>query len=483
MKRRTYLPLVAAGTLLAGACSDITIPDYKNQPIDALTTNPTVESVKSAATGVLQGTRNDADTYVLWGGIVGREGYFLDPNESRYVRQLFAGSPLASNFTGSSYWTTPYRNIRTAHLLIAALENPNVTMSPAEEAGIRGVVKTIQALDFLQLLNTRERIAIDVNQPLDQLTTPAPLVDRAAALAHVVKLLDEGRTDLQAAGSSFAFPLPSGITQFGFGTPAEFARFNRGLLARVEVLRATSANSGAFDATRYTAALTALGQSFVSTAGTAEPLTERTALNRGVYQTYSGNAGDTENSLYDPSGKTVADSTLRRDAQRNGAQVDARLAVKTENADLSIAVRGLTSNLRFTLYSTKPFYGAGGQASPIPMVRNEELVLLRSEARWFTGDKPGAMADLNWVRRNSGGLSDLAQPATDAEFVTALLRERRYSLMMEGAHRWIDYRRFGRIAQLSKPENGTQRVGGSADTAVPYLPVPSNECLARPSGC
>ena len=44
-----------------------------------------------------------------------------------------------------------------------------------------------------------------------------------------------------------------------------------------------------------------------------------------------------------------------------------------------------------------------------------------------------------------------AQPATEAEFVTALLRERRYSLLFEGGHRWIDYRRFGRLSQLPLP--------------------------------
>lgn len=484
MNRRAILPLVAV-SLLAGACDDLAIPDYKNPPIEALT-NPSREAVLSAATGVLEGTRDDADTYVLWGGIIGREGYFLDPNESRYVRSLFAGVPLATNFTGSSYWTTPYRNLRTANLLLAALDHPDIDLGEQDEAALRGLARTIQAVDLLQVLNTRERVPVAVNTPLDSLQYPAPIVDRAVAFATVVKLLDDARTDLQKAGPSFPIPLPSGFTQFGMDRPATFLKFNRALLARVEVYRARLGNTaGTFDAARYSAAEVALGESFLNDGlGGVDAFGDRSLLNWGAYQTYSGGAGDTENSLYDPSGKTVADSTLRRDAQQTpGGQPDARLTAKTKDDASVFTVRGLASDLRFAIYSSKPFFGQGGQGSPIPIIRNEELVLLRSEVRWFTNDKPGAIADLNLVRLHSGGLAPIGIPASDDEYVTALLRERRYSLMMEGAHRWIDWRRFGRIEALALPANSTQRVGGSGDEVVSWLPIPSNECLARPNGC
>jgi hypothetical protein len=470
---------VLAGTLAVAACSDLAIPDYQNPPLDDLLTNPTVETVKAAATGVLQGSRQDADTYVKWGGIVGREGYYLDPNESRYVRTLYAGAPAATNFTGSSYWTTPYRNVRTASLLIQALDHPNITMTAQEEEAIRGFAKTIQAVDLYQVLITREKIPVEL-PPLDQLTTPAPIAERAAAFQKIVTLLNEGRTHLQAGGASFPFPLPSGFTAFGFDTPAEWVQFNRALLARVEVNRATMANTGAVDPARYTAALTALGESFIDLTPVANPLDDRSVLNKGTYQSYSGSAGDVANTLYDPSGKTVADSTLRRDVEVGPSGPDARFQVKLVDAIARPPVSGLASNLRFTIYDTRPFYGSGGQASPIPIIRNEELVLLRAEARWFTGDHAGAMADLNWVRVNSGGLAPIAQPATDADFVTALLRERRYSLLFEGAHRWNDWRRFGRLPQLATSANAQLRSPSPAsDKAATWLPLPSNETLPR----
>lgn len=478
MRIRTILPAAAVLAVAAG-CSDLTVPDYQNPPLDDLLNNPTEATVLAAATGVLQGTREDADTYVLWGAHTGREGYFLDPNESRYVRNLYAGAPNRNNFTGSSYWTTPYRNIRTANVLIAALEHPNVAMSAQDEAAIRGFARTIQALDYMQLLVTREQIPVDVDIPLDSITTPAEIVSRAAGWAFISALLDQGRTDLAAAGAEFPFPMPSGVTQFGFDSPAQFVKFNRALKARVEVNRARLANSGTtFDAAAYTAALTAIGQSFIQEdVSTPDPMSDRTKLNIGVYQTLSSGAGDTPNGLSDPSGKTVADSTLVDLAQRNGAGVmDARARFKTEPGSLSI-VSSLGSNLRFTIYNNRPFYGSGGLSSPIPMIRNEELILLRAEARWFTGDKPGAVADINRIRQYSGGLEGIATPATDADFITALLYERRYSLLFEGAHSWNDYRRFGRLAELQAM--ATRRSGGAASAIAVWLPLPANEVLPR----
>lgn len=478
MRRRTLLPL-AAGLMVVAGCSDLTVPDYQNPPLDDLLVNPTNSTVLQAATGVLQGSRQDADTYVRWTGILGREGYFLDPNESRYVRNIFAGTPSRNNFTGSSYWTTPYRNIRTANILMAALDHQNVTLSAAEEQAIRGFAKTIQALDYIQLLNTREKIPVRVNSSLDSITTPPPIAERAEAMAFISGLLDEARVHLQAGGASFPFPMPTGVTNFGFQTPAQFIRFNRGLKARVEVYRARVAmDSATFNAANYTAALTALSESFLNEdISTGDPMGDRSKLNYGVYQTYSSGSGDTPNTLNDPSGKTVADSSLPSRAQRNAAGVlDARVRYKTERASFSL-VSNLGSDLRFTIYSYRPFFGPGGQSSPIPMIRNEELILLRAEARWFTGQKALAMADINSIRANSGGLDPIAAPATDFAFIRALLYERRYSLLFEGSHSWADYRRFNMLPSLQAM--ATRRTGGAASNIARWLPLPANETLPR----
>jgi hypothetical protein len=74
--------------------------------------------------------------------------------------------------------------------------------------------------------------------------------------------------------------------------------------------------------------------------------------------------------------------------------------------------------------------------SPIPIIRNEDPILLRSEAEWFTGNKAAALADLNFIRRASGNLprSALTEGSSDAAYVDELLYNRRYSLIWEGGH-------------------------------------------------
>jgi hypothetical protein len=107
-------------------------------------------------------------------------------------------------------------------------------------------------------------------------------------------------------------------------------------------------------------------------------------------------------------------------------------------------------------------------------------MLLRAEAEWFAGSKVNALAYINYVRRVSGNL-----PATtvtvvdpDATFVTELLYNRRYSLLWEGGHRWVDLHRFGQLSTLPLDRTG--------DHVFSAWPTPSDECNNRspqPAGC
>jgi len=107
--------------------------------------------------------------------------------------------------------------------------------------------------------------------------------------------------------------------------------------------------------------------------------------------------------------------------------------------------------------------------TPVAIIRNEELILIRAEAEWGKGDLVAATADLNIVRVASGGLAPVAG-LTMTTFVDELLYERRYSLLFEG-HRWIDVRRFDRLNDLplDKPDF-VRNV---------RFPLPLNECNAR----
>ena len=118
--------------------------------------------------------------------------------------------------------------------------------------------------------------------------------------------------------------------------------------------------------------------------------------------------------------------------------------------------------------------------APIPIIKNEELILLRAEANIGTGALDAAIADLNLVRQSSGGLppTTLTTSSPHADFVAELLYNRRYSLFFEYGHRWVDMRRYGRLAQLEKMA-ATHRI-------YPLVPLTLAECLPRnntPKGC
>jgi hypothetical protein len=428
-----------AAALALAACSNIDIPEYDNPDIGQLETSPTPAGIRAAAVGLLIGAKTDMTNrtgYVSMLGIVGRESYTLDVSDPRYVSELLVGPVTNSGAFGAGLWNTRYANIRLGNIILHALDAV-AGMTASEKSAVRGFTKTMQALDLLLVINTRDvnGAPIDVDVPIDEL---APLSNKAAVFARIVQLLDDGRTDLAAGGSTFPFPLTPGFT--GLDTPAGFIKFNRALRARVD------AYTG-----QYAAALTDLSQSFLNPAG---------SLAAGAYNVY-GSGSDAPNELATP--VIYAHPALWTDAElKPDATLDNRVLSKLVTVTPR-SFSGVTSNLQFTLYPSN--------TSPVPIIRNEELILLRAEARWFTGDKPGATADLNLIRTTSGGLAPIAQPASDAAFVTELLKQRRYSLMFEGGHRWIDARRFNRLTDLPLDQPTHIR--------IPAFQIPLSECQAR----
>jgi hypothetical protein len=295
------------------------------------------------------------------------------------------------------------------------------------------------------LINTRDDLGLPIDVGIDPTAPPAPIVPRAQVFARIVQLLDEARTHLQAGGSAFHFSLGPGFA--GFNTPATFLTFNRALKARVDVYLGN-----------YAAAITSLSGSFINT---------NASLDLGAYHAFSTQSGDVDNQLFDPQGRAIlAHPSIDDDAQlRPDGSRDLRVGRKVTTLAEPRTVQGVTTDLLFTIYDSPE--------APVPIIRNEGLILLRAEARYFTGDIAGALADINFIRVNSGGLAPLALTAIDtqAEFVNELLYNRRYSLLFEGGHRWIDARRFGRIAQLPRAL--------STHTVPSRFPYPEGECLAR----
>jgi hypothetical protein len=352
---------------------------------------------------------------------------------------LNPGSPAL----GGNLWALRYQNIRNANILLAALDqlldDPLTGMTPAEKEATRGFAKTIQALDFLLVINTRDEngAVIDVDRPV--LDPPAPIESKEAVFAHIVQLLEEAAGHLENGGGEFPFPLSPGFD--GFDTPASFLQFNRALLGRVEVYRGN-----------FAAALTALGESFLSTAA---------PLDLGVYHSYGGGSGDKTLTLVNPT--IFAHPSIETDAeQQTNGEPDARFLRKVNEAT-SRTVLNLTSDLRFDPLYPSPF-------SPVPVIRNEELILLRAEANIGLGNVATAAEDINFIRVNSGGLAARGD-LNSGNILDELLDQKRYSLLFEGGHRWIDMRRYGKLGELPLDRPG--------DVVHAAFEIPIDEVLAR----
>ncbi|HXH38293.1 MAG TPA: RagB/SusD family nutrient uptake outer membrane protein [Thermoanaerobaculia bacterium] len=446
---RSLATVVVLGALVATGCDfNITNPNTPTQ----IGPNPSAEQVAAAVTGVLIATRGGVGGTILREGIMGREGYRIDASEPRYVSELLHG-PLDPGGFGGGQWSGQYTALRSAYNLLNVLGTAQ-QLTAAEQDGARGVVQTMQAFAYTEILeaHTEDSIPIDVNRPITD--PPAPFVTNAAAWNHVVSLLDSARTALAAAGGSFAFALPAGFA--GFNTPATFLEFNRALMARVQAYRGSLGCTACYDS-----ALTALAASFVDSTR---------SMDLGVYFDFSTASGDAVNGLsQDPASAiqlvhpSIRDSVeLKPDSTR-----DSRYLAKVTDRGSALGDSTHSSDLSWIRYPTP--------SSPIPIIRNEELLLLRAEANngATARNAVAAAADLNTVRVKSGGLAALVGvPALAADSVVGLLlRERKYSLLYEG-HRWVDMRRFGRLADVIID-------AGSGDQVFSTLPIPLAETLAR----
>jgi starch-binding outer membrane protein, SusD/RagB family len=198
-------------------------------------------------------------------------------------------------------------------------------------------------------------------------------------------------------------------------------------------------------------------------------------LSLGVYHSFSTTAGDSVNNLVDPDARAiVAHPSLATEAQLQvGGQPDQRFITKTALLGTAKSAQGLSSDRAMNVY-TSP-------SSGVPIIRNEELILLRAEAN-INLNQPGlAVPDLNEIRAEAGNLPAYSGGLDQASLINELLYNRRYSLLFEG-HRWIDLRRYNLLNTL--PQDVT-----ALGPALRFnrFPFPTNECLARDtppaSGC
>src|SRR5712691_6014556 len=462
--------LTLMSALAVGACN-FALPNPNSSQHHG--PNATPDQVKSAAACLLVSLRVDVTRWVLNNGILGREGYRLDTADPRFTTELLAGPLDPSNDAfGGGQWAAEFRAIQSGYAILNVIGSAQIPTGQQEAA--RGFVHTIQAVAFLMVLNshTQDSIPVDVNRSVSQ--PLAPFVSNDSAYKYVLSLLDSAKTELQAA-TAFSFDPGPGFV--GFNTPATFLKVNRALAARVQAYRASPSAPGVGCTACWDSVLTNLAVSFIDPAA---------PLDIGVYHAYSTGNQDVTNGLsQDP----VSAIQLAHPMVKDSAEVqnlstlpDRRFLAKVTDRKSATATVTDTFSLA-CLKSALAWIRYPTPNSAIPMIRNEELFLLRAEANWFgaTGSKAQAVSDLNLIRQTSGNLAPttVTIASTDAAFVNALLHERLYSLLYEG-HRWVDMRRYGRLNQviIDRP-TGCASAGIPPDVVFSTLPINLFEVQAR----
>jgi len=460
--RRTAWITMIAGASALGACGDFDVMNTNAPTAEELTSSPTRGVLARAATGIFAQAFNDVGNEIIFYAIYGREGYHLLGNDPREWEEQVHGPPDPAGRHGG-IWLGPYSAIRHINTYLRALENAS-GLTEEEIRASAGFAKTMKAYHFHRLaVRTGEYgIPLDVDRPID--AEPAPFVPFETALEYVSDLLDEAYNDLLAGGSAFPFPVAPGFT--GFSTPQTFAQFNRALAAKVLVHRATFVGCTSC----WSQASAALAASFVTDTDLPESLTT------GVYFGYTGASGEPANPISEPlsNDRLWVHSSIVNGAQtRPDGSPDLRLTRKVMDAGRVRELAGLVGTHKPILYNSESNPAQADPGADIPWIDNEELLLLRAEIRWHTGDRAGAIADIDRIREHSGGLgpSGLTPSSSDDEFITELLYNRLYSLMWRNGTRWIDARRYNRTHTLPLDRPG--------DVIFPSMVVPANECTAR----
>lgn len=433
---KSVLQLLAFLLVLSSFTTSCDVEDFGNP------NGPTAEELLSGASqadlqlllsGLESVMRNDMEYHFNTVSIVGREYYDLTSVDPRYTGELLGaqGAALDNNgFLTTRAFAQVYRVARNANNLISALNNSKAGLTDDQINGLIAVADTYKAYSLLLELNRQYENGIRID--VADVDNPGPFLSYSESLNALESLLDNASGDLDKAGDEFPLVLTPGLD--GMNTPAGFNTFNRAIAARVNMYQGDKAGIK-----------TALEASFMDTAAD---------FDLGAYYVFGTSGNDVSNPLVVVPEQTfmmVTDSWLA------GAEAgDMRVMNKSTVIADTAKVDDLSSFTQVSLYPTN--------TTPVPMIRNEELILMMAEAHVGTNNSE-ALNLVNLVR-NAAGLADYAGGTSDAEVMDAILQERRYSLFGEG-HYWVDMRRMGRLDQIT--------VDRAGDVVHTQFPTPVTE--------
>lgn len=464
MKKYTTLALTL-GSLALGACKDSAVVNPEDAPtVEAISGALTRGALQPLATGVLAQDRAavvGTFTFYVLSGIFARDVYRIDASEPRYVQETLGGNPDPGSFAGGGGWTQFYTATRAATNVLAALPSaPSTELTAAEKAATSGFIRTIKALDYYRLAELRDTVGISIQTADPNEVTPIRC--KTASLAYIAALLDSALADLNTAGGSTKLPfaLPGGFTSFGrnYGTVSNVILFNRGLKGKVDYYRGLDRTNP--QPALFTQAISELTQALGGAAAGAVPASQFAV---GAYYNFvpGGSEATANNRSDDKIGLNPSVLAQIKDS------TDTR---RSKIINRSSTLSGFGISTPITFWKSTP--SLANQSEPIGILRDEELVLLRAQAYIEAGNFTSATADINSVR-TSYGLTAYPVFTSKETARSAVLYEKRYSLLFEGPQRLVDLRGYGRLnATYFSKETATDPYNAA-------FPIPRGEIDAR----
>jgi hypothetical protein len=420
MKKSVYLYLLSIGAILVFNSCAKDYGDLNDATVQSFISNASASELNNLVSGTESGLRTNLSLYLDDIGIIGREMYHFSNSEPRYVTDLLGGGGATlsnSNFYITNPWASRYTVVKNCNILIQAATN-STQITAAQRSGYIGFAQTIKAYQLLMNLNLSDSngIRINVNDP----NNLGPIVTNVTALAAISSLLDSGLSSFNNADIVFT------LAGFGnFSNAQGLAQFNRALAARLDVYQQN-----------WSAALTDLGQSFFSLTGD---------FNLGVFDVFGTGLGDQLNTFFIPQNQTgeirVAHPSFAEDIEPGDDRIN--------KATLRIAVASLDG-----LSSDRDVWVYTSSTAPVPIIRNEELILLYAEANIQNNDLSDGVNAINIIRTGHN-LAAYSGAMTQSALITEMLNQKRYSLYCEG-HRWLDLRRYNLLSSLPIDRPGDQ---------------------------
>jgi len=429
-------------TVIAFTSCELQEIDNPNAPsVESFEEGASQADVQLLATGLEAVMRNDLAFHYDTESILAREYYDLTGVDPRYTGELLKG-PLDNNgFLTTRSFAAWFKGVKSANILITAVENSQAGFDDATKNSYYGFAKTMQAYSFMMVANRQfeNGIRMDVSDP-DNL---GPILGYTEALAGIQALLTEGLANLNNSSDSFDFPISSGFA--GFDTPASFVQFNRAVAARVALYQGNN-----------TQVLQFLGNSFFDLGGD---------LNNGPAHVFGLTGNDIANVQFhvpNQSGQEfmIHDSWIA-DAEAGDSRVTNKSNLFTiDDVPTTVTFDGLSADYQIALYDSN--------TDPVYLIRNEELILMYAEAQIDVN--PALTVTAIDVIRNAAGIGNYTGATDATSLIEEILTQRRYSLLAEG-HRWVDLRRLGRLNATYIP------LDRSGDNIINAFPTPFNEGL------